>query len=52
MLLFEETLDLFYLVVAAHEDARPVVDILGNNLHHPVHLAVQSLTASCKIWLA
>lgn len=41
-----ESLDLFHLIVAAHEDAGAVVDVLGDDLEHAVHVAVDSLATS------
>ena len=38
--------DLLHLVVAAHEDARPVVNRLWHHLKHPLHLTVDGLTTS------
>lgn len=40
-----ERLDLLNLVITAHEDTRLVVDVLGHDLQHPPHLAVDSLAA-------
>lgn len=40
--------DLLYFVVAAEEDTGLVVDGLGDDGEHTVHLAVDSLTASCN----
>jgi hypothetical protein len=40
-----ERLDLLNLVIAAHEDARPVVDVLGHDFQHALHLAVDGLAA-------
>ncbi len=34
-------------VIAAHEDATAIVDMLWHDGHHPPHLAVNCLTASC-----
>ncbi len=42
-----EPLDLLHLVVAAHEDARLVVDVLGLHVQHPPHVAVDRLAAGC-----
>lgn len=42
--LLVEGLHFLNLVIAAHEDTRPVVDVLGHNLEHPLHLAVHCLT--------
>lgn len=38
--------DLLYFVVTAKEDTRSVVDGLGYNLEHTLHLAVDGLAAS------
>lgn len=48
-LLLVEGLDLFNLVPAAHEDTRPVVDVLRDHLEHPVHLAVDGLATGCAL---
>lgn len=40
-----ELLDLLDLVPTAHENARPVMNVLGLHLQHPLHLAVDRLTA-------
>lgn len=39
--------DFLYLVVAAKEDTRPVVDVLGNDFDHALHVAVDGLTTRC-----
>ncbi|KAG9679789.1 fructose-1,6-bisphosphatase, partial [Aureobasidium melanogenum] len=44
--------DLLHLVVRAHEDTRLVVDRLGNDLDHAIHLAVDCLAAGCGHVLA
>lgn len=36
-----------YFVVAAHEDTRSIMDMLGNNSKHTFHTAVDCLTSSC-----
>ena len=38
--------DLLHLVVAPHENAGPVVDMLGHHRQHPFHSAIDSLSAS------
>lgn len=38
--------NLLHLVVASHEDTRPIMNILGHNLHHALHPAVDRLSAS------
>ena len=40
--------DLLHLLVAAQEDARSVVDVLGHDLDHAIHVAVDGLSASCE----
>lgn len=42
-----ESLDLFQLVIAAHEDTGTVVNVFRDNFEHATHLAVDSLTTSC-----
>lgn len=42
----EELLDLLNLIVTSHEDAGSVVDVLGRNLEHALHVAVDGLSAS------
>jgi hypothetical protein len=37
-----------HFVVATHENTRSVVDVLWYNFHHPLHFAVDSLTAGLK----
>lgn len=44
--LLVESLDLFNLVIAAHENSRAIVDMLRLNLHHTLHLAIDSLATS------
>lgn len=44
--LLVESLDLFNLVKAAHENTRAIVDMLRVNLHHTLHVAIDSLTTS------
>lgn len=39
--------DALDLLLAAEEDAAPVVDVLGHDLHHALHLAVDGETAGC-----
>jgi hypothetical protein len=41
--------DLLDLVVATQEYSRPIVNVLGNNLKHSLHVAVNRLTTSCYI---
>lgn len=41
-------LDPLDLIVATHEDTGLIVDVLGHHLEHSVHLAVDSLAASCR----
>ena len=36
--------DLLDLIVATHEDTAAVVDVLGGDGHHAVHVAVDGLT--------
>lgn len=36
-----------YFVVAAHEDTRSIMDMLGNNSKHTFHTAIDRLTSSC-----
>jgi len=43
-----ERLDLLDLIVAAHEDTGLVVNVLGDNLEHPPHLAINRLTTGCE----
>lgn len=38
--------NLLHLIVASQEDSTPVVNVLGHNVDHTAHLAVNSLTAS------
>ena len=38
--------DLLHFLVTAEEDTRSVVDVLGHNGEHTLHLAVNSLTTS------
>lgn len=38
--------DLLHLVIAAHEDARSIVDMLGHHRQHPFHPAIDRLPAS------
>lgn len=40
--------NLLHLVIAAEEDTGPVMDVLGNDFQHALHLAVDGLTASCN----
>lgn len=35
-----------YFVVAAHEDTRSIMDMLGNNSKHTFHAAIDRLTSS------
>ena len=46
--LLVERLDLLNFLKAAHEDARPIVDMLRNNVEHAAHLAVDCLATSCR----
>lgn len=39
--------DLLHLVIAAHEYARAIMDMLGNNGDHAFHMAVDCLAPSC-----
>ena len=39
--------DLLYLIIAAEEDAAPVMDVLGHDFNHALHLAVDCLAAGC-----
>ena len=48
LLLLVERLDLLDLIVAAHEDTGLVVNVLGDNLEHPPHLAINRLTTGCE----
>ena len=41
--LLVESLDLLDLLPAAHKDTGPVVDVLGYDFEHALHLAVDSL---------
>jgi hypothetical protein len=45
-LLLVEGLHLLNLVIAAHEDARLVVNVLRYNFEHALHLAVNRLATS------
>lgn len=40
--------DLLHLIIAAQEDSASVVDVLGDDVDHPSHLAVNCLTAGCQ----
>lgn len=40
-----ERLNPLDLIVATHEDARSVMDVLGHDIKHPLHLAVDGLAA-------
>lgn len=46
--LFKESLHLFHLVVATHEDARTVVDVFRVNFKHPLHVVVNCLAAGYR----
>ena len=37
---------LLYFVIAAHEDARSIMNMLGNNTKHTLHTAIDRLTSS------
>lgn len=37
------------LIVTAEEDTRSVVDVLGHDCQHPLHLAIDGLTTSCDL---
>lgn len=39
-------LDLLNLLPASHEDTGSVVDVLGHNLEHTLHVVIDSLTTS------
>lgn len=39
--------DALDLLLAAEENTAPVVDVLGHNLHHALHLAVDCETTGC-----
>jgi hypothetical protein len=39
--------DALDLLLGAHEDAAPVVDVLGDDLHHALHLTVDGEAAGC-----
>ncbi len=41
--------DLLHLIIAAHEDSAAIVDMLGYDLDHALHLAVHRLAASYPI---
>lgn len=43
-----ELFDLLNFIEAAHENTGPVVNVLWDNLEHPPHLAVDSLTTGFK----
>lgn len=36
-----------HFVIAAHEDARPIVDMLGHHRQHSLHPAVDGLATGC-----
>lgn len=40
--------NLLHLQFRAHKDPRSVVDVLGHDFEHALHLAVHSLSASCR----
>lgn len=44
-----ELLDLLHLIVAAHEDTGSVVDVLGLDLEHSLHVAVDSLATGYQL---
>ena len=46
--LFVERLDLFNLVIATHEDAGTVVNVLGSDFEKALHLAIDSLATGLK----
>ena len=40
--------DSLHFVIAAHEDPRSIMDMLGNDSKHALHPAVDCLSSSCN----